>query len=122
MANLFEDVEDPFADDFNDGINSPPLNKNPSKSALLRGPAVGKKPAGARGQYGEEYYDDGSYTGTPNHLTPHGGEGMNMNFMQSSLVNKKAVGQGSQMHQRGYQFRIKDKAFLVYLRKFPLYA
>jgi len=45
--------------------------------------------------------DDGSQSVTPQHLTPHGGEGINMNFMQSSLVNKKAsglMGGGPQQH------------------------
>jgi len=64
MANLFEDVEDPFADDFNDALNSPPLNKNPSKSGL-RGAAAAKKFAASR--LGDEYFiDDGSQ-----HTTPH---------------------------------------------------
>ena len=105
MANLFEDVEDPFADDFIEGNNSPPvLNKNNSKSGL-RGNAA--KKFGASRVLGDDYFmmDDGSQHATPNMHTPMGGgEGLNMNFMQGSIVNKKAPGLAGppQVHQRGY--------------------
>jgi hypothetical protein len=77
------------------------LKKNPSKGGLRGGPA--NKKQGASRFITDDFFmmDDGSQSVTPQHLTPHGGEGINMNFMQSSLVNKKAsglMGGGPQQH------------------------
>ncbi len=79
MTNLFEDVEDPFADDFVD----PYSNKNNSK-------------LGNRTKKGNEYgllLDDVSM---PYISHPH--------EMHNSMINKNKMilGQGNQVHSRGY--------------------
>ncbi len=100
MNNLFEGVEDPFADDFL--LDSPPvLNKNASKGALKAMKSLRK--GGPGGGDFEYFVDDGSQSVTPtNNPNEEGG------FMMGSMVNKpqhlfKLAG-GSQATggQRGY--------------------
>lgn len=57
MNNLYEGIEDPFADDFI--LDSPPvLNKNASKGALRGGGKPGRR--GGLGPDYEYFMDDGS--------------------------------------------------------------
>ena len=68
MANLFEDIEDPFAEDFMEGNSPGSSNSPPNKNSIKgRGVQPFKKD---NAYFMMDENGVGSYTNTPLHLTP----------------------------------------------------
>ncbi len=60
--------------------------------------------------------DEGSQSITPTHY------GAPSNNIEHHSVMAKQAFMKHQAQIKGYQFRFKEKAFLAYLRKYPLYV